>query len=177
MSQIDEGEDVLSGTTAEQDGLSKSRLVPVAESIRYRKRAQSAEKTSETLAEQLAAARSEMMRMAEQLKESQVEQKLVHKLAAAGATDLETATLIAKARMGSDAGTDLDDVIDMLKKEKQYLFVKKGDRFEASAPKTAGAREREQGGRGVLDKAAKRAAMTGNRMDLHEYMRLRRNFV
>jgi hypothetical protein len=98
-------------------------------------------------------------------------------LAAAGATDLETATLIAKARMGSDAGTDLDDVIDVLKKEKQYLFVKKGDRFEESAPKTAGAREREQGGRGVLEKAAKRAATTGNRMDLHEYMRLRRNFV
>ena len=177
MSQIDADEDVLSETTAEQDDVNKLKLVPVAESIRYRKRAQSAEKMNETLAEQLAQARSEMMRMDEQLKDAQVEQRLVHKLAAAGVVDLETATLIAKARMGSDTGMDLDGVVERLKKEKQYLFGNNRDKLEISAPKTAGVRDRVQNGRGVLEKAAKKAVTTGNRTDLHEYMRLRRNFV
>ena len=177
MSQIDTGEDVLSETTAEQDDVNKLKLVPVAESIRYRKRAQSAEKMNEALVEQLAQAKSEMTKMAEQLKEAQIEQRLVHKLAAAGTVDLETATLIAKARTGGDTETDLDNVIERLKEEKQYLFGGRGDKFEISAPKTAGVRDRVQNGRGVLDKAAKKAATTGNRTDLHEYMRLRRNFV
>lgn len=45
MSQIDDREEILSETEVEQSGVNSNlKLVPVSESIRYRKRAQSAEK-------------------------------------------------------------------------------------------------------------------------------------
>ncbi|MCE5184973.1 MAG: hypothetical protein LLF76_02465 [Planctomycetaceae bacterium] len=52
-------------------------------------------------------------------------------------------------------------------------------KLEASATlKTQGVRAgRGDAGRRVLDRAAKAAAKTGRRGDVHEYMRLRRNYV
>jgi tetrahydromethanopterin S-methyltransferase subunit G len=59
MSQIDADENILSEDITGHDDINNNlKLVPVAESIRYRKRAQSAEKKIETLAEQLAQAKS-----------------------------------------------------------------------------------------------------------------------
>ena len=64
MSQIDADENILSETEAGQSDINNSlKLVPVAESIRYRKRAQSAEKQVETLAQELAQAKSEAQRL------------------------------------------------------------------------------------------------------------------
>jgi hypothetical protein len=49
---------------------------------------------------------------------------------------------------------------------------------DALAPKTQGVRaNRGDGGRRVLEKAARAAARTGTRGDVHEYMRIRRSFV
>ena len=73
------------------------KLVPVAESIRYRKRAQSAEKKVEDLTEQLAQAKSQVTKISERLSDIEAEQKLTRKLAAAGSVDLETAVLLARA--------------------------------------------------------------------------------
>ena len=50
--------------------------------------------------------------MSEQLGALETEQKLTHKLVAAGAVDLETATLIAKARMQGQNEADVDGVIE-----------------------------------------------------------------
>jgi len=184
MSQIDTDENILSETEGSYDGrgtmddrreMSESfKLVPVAESIRYRKRAQSAEKKIEVLTEELTQAKSQANEMASELSSVRTEQKLIHKLAAAGAIDVEAAVLIAKAKMGTETEADLDGVIQQLKKEKQYLFSGTG---AAAAKKTAGARDRMQNSQTVLERAAKRAATTGNRTDLHEYLKLRRNFV
>ena len=171
MSQI-ETQDNLSETEVEGDNL---KLVPVAESIRYRRRAQSAEKKAETLAEELAAAKAQAARMSEQLNSVQTEQKLMRKLAAAGALDLEAAVLIARTRIDGDQEADLDGVIGQLKKEKQYLFT--GASGIVTAKKTAGAKERVTNSQTVLDAAARRAATTGNRTDLQKYLRLRRNFI
>jgi len=167
MSQIDAEENILSEIAAGQSGgVGESlKLVPVAESIRYRKRAQSAEKELESLAEQLAQAKSEATKMADQLSDIQVEQKLTRKLVAAGTVDLETAVLIAKAKVEGQAQADLDGAIEQLKKEKQYLFT--GSSGAVTAKKTAGAKDRIQ----------KKAATTGNRTDLQEYLKLRRNFI
>jgi len=176
MSQIDTDENILSEDIAEQGDINSSlKLVPVAESIRYRKRAQSAEKKIETLAEQLAQAKSRACEMAEELSRIRVEQKLTHKLTAAGAVDLETAVLIAKAKIEAETEADLDGAIKQLKKEKQYLFA--GTNTAATAKKTAGAKDRVQNSQTILERAAKKAAMTGNRTDLQEYLKLRRNFV
>jgi hypothetical protein len=175
MSPIETQENILSEIEAghsEGDGL---KLVPVAESIRYRKRAQSAEKKVEALAEQLAQAKSQASEMAEQLSIIRMEQELSHKLAAAGAIDLETSVLIAKAKVEGEREADLDGVIEQLKREKQYLFG--GTRAAATAKKTAGAKDRMQNSQTVLERAAKKAATTGNRTDLHEYLKLRRNFI
>ncbi len=181
MSQIDE-ENVLSGIEAghSDDGgemIDNLRLVPVAESIRYRKRAQGAEKKVEVLTEQLAQVKSQAAKMAEQLEDIQTEQKLMRKLAAAGTVDLETAVLIAKARMENEAKADLDGVIEQLKKEKQYLFATTAAKTAMTTKKTAAAKERMQSSQTVLERAAKKAATTGNRTDLQEYLKLRRNFL
>ncbi len=175
MSQIDDKETVLSEDIAGQGDGDSLKLVPVAESIRYRKRAQSAEKKVETLAEQLAEAKSQAAKMSEQLSNIQIEQKLTRKLAAAGAVDLETAVLIAKARVEGETQADLDGVVEQLKKEKQYLFA--GTSGVVSTKKTAGAKERMTDNQTILERAAKKAATTGNRTDLQGYLKLRRNFL
>jgi hypothetical protein len=175
MSQIDVDENILSETEAGQDDSQSRKLVPVAESIRYRKRAQSAEKQIEDLAEQLTKAKLQASEMAKKLSSIQIEQKLTHELAAAGAIDIETAVLIAKARIGDETEADLDGIIGQLKKEKQYLFS--GASAAATIKKTAGAKDRMQNSQITLERAAKKAATTGNRTDLHEYLKLRRSFV
>jgi hypothetical protein len=175
MGQIDADENILSEAEAGHSEGDSHKLVPVTESIRYRKRAQSAEKKVEALAEQLAQAKSQASEMAEQLSSIQVEQKLTRKLAAAGAVDLEAAVLIAKTRVEGETEADLDGVIEQLKKGKQYLFT--GTRVAMTAQKTAGAKDRMQNNQTILERAAKKAAMTGNRTDLQEYLKLRRNFV
>jgi len=173
MKATDSQEFVSDNTEQSTDN---TKLVPVAESIRYRRRAQSAEKQVEDLSEQLSQAKSEAAQISEQLNEIQLEQNLIRKLTAAGTVDLETAVLTVKARIESDNGADIDDIIEQLKKEKQYLFHHK-DTYAPAIKKTAGAKERVQNSHTVLERAAKKAAMTGSRTDLQEYLKLRRNYL
>jgi uncharacterized protein YhaN len=174
MSPI-ETQDILSEDTTPASDNDNTRLVPVTESIRYRKRAQSAEKKIEALTEQLAQANSQTAELSEQLSDIQTEQKLMRQLAAAGAVDLETAVLIARVRMQDKEDADVTGVIEQLKKEKQYLFT--GSNPVTAPTKTAGARDRVTNNQTLLERAAKKAATTGNRTDLHEYLKLRRNFL
>jgi len=177
MDREDTNESMLAETLAEQGAINNNlKLVPVAESIRYRKRAQSAEKENGILAEQLAQARTQNSAIAEELNEIRTEQKLTQKLVAAGAVDLETAVLIAKARVKVKTDANLDEIVEQLKLEKRYLFG--ADRSGgASFKMTAGAKDKLQTGHVILGRAAKKAAATGNRTDLQEYLKLRRNFL
>jgi len=180
MSQIDTDEDVLSETEAghsdeEQEMTDNRKLVPVAESIRYRKRAQGAEKKVEVLSEQLAQAKSQVTKLTEQISNTQTEQKLMRRLIAAGTVDLETAVLIARTRLHGQNEADIDSVVEQLKKDKQYLFTDDGPTVKVT--KTAGPRQRSTNSRTTLERAAKKAATTGNRTDLQEYLKLRRNFL
>lgn len=174
MSQIDT-ENILSEDIAEHSDGDSARLVPVTESIRYRRRAQSAEKKAESLAEELAAAKAQATSLSQQLNDLQVEQQLIRKLAAAGAVDLETAVLIAKARMQGQDKPDVNGLVEQLRKEKEYLFA--GANAVVGARKTASAKERMQNSQTILERAAKRAATSGSRRDLQEYLKLRRNFL
>ncbi len=176
MSQIDTEESIMS-ETGEGQSLSESlKLVPVAESIRYRKRAQSAEKKIEIMAEQLAESQAEATNAAEQLREVQLEQRLTRKLAGAGTVDLDAAVLIAKSRMKDSNDADLEGVVEQLKKEKPYLFGTESAGI-VKVRRTAGAKDRMQNTRTILIGAAEKAAKTGNRTDLQEYLKLRRSFV
>ena len=174
MSPI-ETQDILSEDITPASDNDSTKLVPVAESIRYRKRAQSAEKKIEELTEQLAHAKAQTAEISEQLSDIQTEQKLTRQLAAAGAVDLETAVLIARARLQDKDDADVNGVIEQLKKEKQFLFTTGSP---GPAPmKTAGAKDRVTNNQTLLERAAKKAATTGSRTDLHEYLKLRRNYL
>ncbi len=124
---------------------------------------------------QLAEANEKIVRMSRNLDDLQLEQKLTHKLAAAGAVDLETAVLVAKARLGGRAGADVDGCVAQLRKEKAYLF---GASAEAVAPRrTASVKDRMPASPTALEQAAQRAAQTGSRADLHHYLKLRKNLL
>jgi uncharacterized protein YhaN len=175
MSPVEVNESNLSEAEAGHSEGDNLKLVPVVESIRYRKRAQNAEKKVEALSEQLAQAEARACEMAAQLEAIHVEGDLTRKLAAAGVVDLETAVLIAKTKVEGKTEADTNGVIERLKREKQYLFV---EPFTSAAPKkTAGAKDRIQRDQTILEKAAKKAATTGSRTDLQEYLKMRRNFV
>lgn len=152
------------------------KLVPVSESIRYRKRAQLAEKHNEALSEQLEQSRSQAQGFSERIGEMETERKLTSRLAVAGAIDVEAAVLLAKTRLGSGKGEDIDGVVEQLRKEKGYLFGA-GQGFAAVSQKTSGVRDKRTCAEAVLSRAAKRAAQSGDRIDIAEYMKLRRNFV
>jgi len=172
--QIENDETILSEDNAEQMSGENAKLVPVGESIRYRRRAQSAEKKCETLAQELAQAKMQISEMTEQLSNLQLEQKLVKKLLAAGAVDTETAVLVARAKLKGSSDADLDGCVEQLRKEKQYLFSTSST---ITSRKTAGARDRQTNAQSNLERAAKNAAKSGSRTDLQEYLKLRRNIL
>ena len=150
------------------------KLVPVTEAIRYRKRAQSAEQKAAALRQKLQASEQKSGQLAMQLDDARVDNELASRLVAAGARDLETAVLLAKARL-ERTEDEVDSVVEQLRKEKTYLF--KDVEPIGIASKTAGVRQKVPGGQSVLDRAAKRAASSGGRADMAEYMRVRRQFV
>jgi hypothetical protein len=126
-------------------------------------------------AAQLAEANEKIARMSRDLDELQMEQKLTHKLAAAGAVDLEAAVLVAKARLGGKSGADLDGCVAQLRKEKAYLFAGPA---ETTAPRrTAPAKNRMPPSPTAVEQAAQKAAQTGSRTDLHHYLKLRKNLL
>jgi hypothetical protein len=171
MSEVDLDSHVLSGDAETGD----EKMVPVGEAIRYRKRAQSAEKSVASLEEQVQGLRAQNERLSGELGDVRLDHELANKLSAAGVCDVEAAVLIAKARIAGSDEKDVDVVIEQLRNEKGYLFDTKG-RGVVSV-KTAGVKEERSGGRRVLESRAKKAAVSGSRVDLHEYMRVRRQFV
>ena len=127
------------------------------------------------LAEQLAQANAKIAQMSDELDGLQIEQKLTHKLAAAGAMDLEAAVLVAKARIEGKTEADIDSCVAQVRKEKTYLF---GGSTQVMTPrKTAAAKDRVTGNQAVLEQAAKKAAKTGRRTDLLRYLNLRRSVM
>jgi hypothetical protein len=130
------------------------------------------ENNSADPAAQLAEANDKIARMSRELDDLQIEQKLAHQLAAAGAIDLETAVLVAKARMRGKAEAEIDGCVAQLRKEKAYLF---GGPAESVGPRrTAPVRDRVAAGPAALEEAAQQATRTGSRADLHHYLKLRR---
>ena len=115
--------------------------------------------------------KTKVTELTEKLQAAQLEKQLAGKLAQAGAIDIEGALAIAKEKIASD-NLDINQCVDELKKQKHYLFTTSADKVTIPG-KTAGARDKGSG-QTLLEKAAQKAAKTGNRADLHEYLRLRR---
>ena len=163
------------------------RLVPVAESIKYRRRAQQAEGRLQELEGQLVELRKQIDGRSEELAlaEAQRDEARVQLVAAgnqraterlmteAGVVDLEAAGLLLSKRM--DLAGELDDEtlrrgVEQLLLDKPFLL-----RPAASLPTaTASPRSEKPGPFAQLAHAAERAVRTGSRRDVAEYLRLRR---
>ena len=140
MNQI-ENEDYIS---SEEEATQGQKLVPIAESIRYRKRAQSAEKKIELLEKELAENKSMVQQLNRKLDNSQTEQQLLTELTSAQATDIEAATLLVKKRLEKNEDAEIKEIVAGLKKEKGYLFD--ASFTPAAAGKTAGVKEKMSSG-------------------------------
>jgi len=169
VAEIDQERDFDESTTE------AGKLVPLNESIRYRRRAQSAEKQAQDLTDQLTQANETISQMSQDLQGLERDQELMRKLSAAGATDLEAAALLAKARMKGQAKADIDTCVEQLRHEKRYLF---GQPAEIVTPRrTAGVKDRVTNNQTALQRAATKAARSGNRTDLQHYLKLRRSLL
>lgn len=130
------------------------------------------QENTEDLAEQLAQANERIAQMSREAGDLKLDRQLMQKLAAAGVVDLEAALLMAKARL--DEQGNVDQTVEQLRTEKRYLFASSSGE-KTVARKTAGPRDRVGSKSTLLEQAAKKAARTGNRADLLEYLRLRRS--
>ena len=165
-----------------------SKLVPVGESIKYRHRAQQAENRlqnqeqqlrelqahHETHKEELASIESQRDEARYQLTVTENRLASERMLSEAGAIDLEAASLLLSKRM--DFGEPFD-AESLARNTEQLLldkpFLRKGH-GAALPPKTAGARLPGTSATAQLTEAAERAIGSGNRKDIVEYLRLRR---
>lgn len=145
-----------------------SRLVPVSESIRYRKRAQSAEQELATLQTKLADSQTELAQLRDAVSTMERRQKIDALLADAEAVDFDVARLLTEAAVEAMDEPDVQLAIEELRRSKPYLFTAR--RTAASA---MGARRYHDTGQAEL--AADAAARSGDRRDLLRYLRLRRN--
>ncbi|MGA2915812.1 MAG: hypothetical protein ABSE89_07275 [Sedimentisphaerales bacterium] len=152
------------------------RLIDVSEAIRYRKRAQSAEQKRQETEQELVESKAEVERLNKNLSQMTIERQLIEKLASAGVRDLEAAVIIGRARLEDDKKATAAEVVEQLRKEKSYLFSESAITASAGA-KTSGVKDKLSGAASVLERAAKKAANSGSRTDLQEYLRARRKFV
>jgi len=169
------------------DDASCSKLVPVSESIKYRRRAQQAEARHLELTGQLGELQEQAAQAREQLGAAEaqrdearsaltvLENRLVVErlMSQAGVVDIEAAGLLLSRRV--DLGQELE--APQLARQVEQLLIDKP--FLRAAPRglpgpTASARAQAGGGIAQLTHAAERAILSGDRRDVAEYLRLRR---
>ncbi len=168
----------------------ESKLVPVSESIKYRRRAQQAEGQIQQLEQQLQEARKQLSKRDEQLAAAEAQRDeaqmrltltenrmLVDRaFAQAGVVDAETASLLLSKRLDLSEpvdGKQLAAGIEQLLIDKPFLRAR-GFETASMPPKTASVKDGHPSTAAQLANAARRAIKSGNRRDIAEYLRLRR---
>jgi hypothetical protein len=165
-----------------------SKLVPVGESIKYRRRAQQAEARIQELEQSLEELQAQLERRSEELGTAEAQRdEARHQLGVAesrmlaerllsqaGVVDIEAASLLLTKRI--ELGDDLDQ--ETLSRSVEQLLLDKPFLRGAPAaplpPATAAARGQAPSPAARLSQAAERAAQTGDRKDVAAYLRLRR---
>jgi len=169
-----------------------ARFVPVAESIKYRRRAQQAEKGLQQLQQQLQDLQAQLQRRAEELAAAEAQRDEAHTqlaaaenrrtvermLAQAGVVDAEAACLLLGKHI--DLGEAIDEetlasAIEQLLLDRPYL--RGGPASKGLPPRTASAKIGGPAPAAQLADAAERAAQTGDRRHVAEYLRLRRQMA
>lgn len=182
---------------AEAAGPRQSPHDLIQESIKYRRRAQDAERRTEALEAELADLRdgrdqhasalqarldqteAEAESLRGRLEGLERDRNLERALAQAGAADTESALALARERLaGRDTPDDLADFARALLEEKPHLAgtpAQASPRRPVLPPKTAGARPAsDDAPQRAADRLAERARETGRHGDVLAYMRARR---
>lgn len=146
------------------------KLVPVTEAIRYRKRAQAAEQQLSELQGKLKNVEAELSKTQQTIAYLERRQKIDALLADADAVDFEVARLLTEAAVETMDEPDVALAIEDLRRGKPYLF-----RQRAAASAAAMSARARGGVSPSTIEAAQAAAASGDRRDLLQYLRLRRN--
>lgn len=167
---------------------SGSKLVPVSESIKYRKRAQQAESQSQETEQQLKEAQKQLHDHQEQLATAEAqrdearlqltvaENRLIAErmLSESGVVDIETASLLLSKRLNISDQLPQETLVrsvEQLLLDKPFL---RNTNNVSLPPKTASAKGVLAATAAQLAEAADQAIRTGDRRDVAEYLRLRR---
>ena len=164
------------------------RLVTVAESIKYRRRAQQAENRLQEFEQSLAELQAQLEERNDELATAEAQRdEMQHRLNVAenrtlaermlsesGVVDLETASMLLSKRVDLGAAVDRD----ALARSVEHLildkpFLRKGTNVSLP-PTSASAKPSQPSPAARLTEAAERAVRTGDRKDVAEYLRLRR---
>jgi len=172
----------------QETGETGAKQVPVAEAIKYRRRAQQAESQIQQLTEQLDQLRSDVAAGSEQLATAEAQRDearaqltvtenrlaVERLLSEAGVVDLEAASTLLSERIDVEEQLGPDAIAEGIE---QLLVDKPFLRAASTAPlppATASERPDRPTTTGQLASAAAKAAHTGDRKDVAEYLRLRR---
>jgi multidrug efflux pump subunit AcrA (membrane-fusion protein) len=166
---MSEPSDLIDAAPAEaEDAAANPRLVPVTESIRYRRRAQAAEQQLQELSKKLAESKQELDAAREDLQSLERRQRIDQLLMESDAVDLEAARLLTEIAVQQMEEPDVQIAVSELRRRKPFLFR----RTSSGAGSSMSPKPRGHGH--TLDDAAGEAVTTGNRRDLLRYLRLRR---
>ncbi|MCC6908261.1 MAG: hypothetical protein IT430_10005 [Phycisphaerales bacterium] len=148
------------------------RLVNVAEAIRYRKRAQAAEKELEQLRTQLNESQQEAQAVQDRLAEVERRAAIDAQLAEAGAADLQAAHLLVEAALSEDAGLEVAAAVQAVRRQRPQLFRAAG--AAAGSAMGPAVHAADHGSRDI-QRAANIARRSGHNADVMHYMNLRRS--
>ena len=150
-------------------GQDTPKLVPVTESIRYRRRAQAAEAKLGELQSQFDRIQQDLHETRSALDAVERRRAIDELLIAADTIDLEAARLLTEAAVVEMDEPDVGAAVEELHARKPYLFRQRSHGAGGSmSPKP------RPGDNGQLGDAAEHASMSGDRRDLLRYLRLRR---
>lgn len=161
-----EPDPTLAPAEAESDNTDKR--VPVTEAIRYRKRAQAAEQQLQEIQQQMQQHQHQLETARKTIDRLERRERIDALLNDSDAVDLGVARLLTEQAVEQMDEPDVELAIRDLRRHKPYLFHRRTTPSPAMAPRL------NEDGQFPVDHAAERAADSGSRRDLLDYLRLRR---
>ncbi|QDU35518.1 hypothetical protein KS4_36010 [Poriferisphaera corsica] len=158
--------------TQDQETKTEEKKIAVTEAIRYRKRAQAAEKSLEDMAQKVEQLNGELEDTRKTVSHLERRQRIDALLMDERAVDIEAARLLTEVSVESMDDPDIEMVVNDLKESKPYLFKSsQGSVARMMAPSDQIDTDRD------VSNAATEAIQTGRRSDLLRYLRIKRTKI
>ncbi len=149
-------------------GSGGEKQVPVSEAIRYRRRAQQAERELQDARGKLAGLEADLKESRELIDSLERRQKAAALLAEAEAVDMEAAMLLTEAAVAQMDQPDVAAAVGELRRRRPYLFRRRGNGAGAMSARVGDTQDE------ALDSLAAEASASGDRRDLLRYLRTKR---